>query len=178
MLKSIKPLLFLCLLLPAPIEAVAADRAAVPDSANQQSAPQAAASSSQTDNGTVESFFQITKTQRNAQASSLPQPAVVPMAAPKKTPARGLSRSLWHVLDNMGVPMFSGFDPCIDPSIGGTYAIPAPKLPRERTLVRDQQKEVTAASTNTRLPDPTSATAPPQKLPASELDGVDLPSPQ
>lgn len=176
MLKSIKPLLFLCLLLPTPVQAVAADTAAGPT--NQQSAPQAAPSSAQTDNGTVESFFQITKKQRNAQASLLMQPAVVPVSAAKKTPARGLSRSVWHVLDNMGVPMFSGFAPCIDPSISGTYAISAPKLPRERILVRDQQKDVTAASTNTRLPDPTSTTAPPQKLPASELEGVDLPNPQ
>jgi hypothetical protein len=63
----------------------------------------------------VEAFFQIAPT---VQANPVPQ---------AKTHS-GAYRAIWHVMDNIGVPMFGNKDPDIDPALSRPFVMP-PVLP-------------------------------------------------
>lgn len=128
--------------------------------------------------GSVESFFQINPQTRNSRQNLLMQPAVVP---PKNKANRSVPhyayRFVWHVLDNLGVPMFFGHDSPIDPSITGTYVIQSPKLPRERAVAKELEKSISQSRQPVTEPT-TSQPVPAQKIPESELEGVKLPTPR
>ena len=88
---------------------------------------------------TVDTFFQC-------------PPAALPQAQ-SKSKTRGPGRFLWHVLDNLGVPMFYSTDEDLDPTINRAFAMPAPPVPGK-----------------------TGGQVTPQKIPDSELEGTE-PSP-
>jgi hypothetical protein len=126
----------------------------------------------------VESFFQI-GARRSAQGV-LMQPATVTSSAAseRKSRSHGLYRCIWHILDNAGVPMFVGHESYIDPSISGRYLIPSPKLLRDSALAKELEKATTGATQPPPSPAPTASQPMPQKIPASELEGVVLPAPR
>lgn len=141
----------------------------------------------------VESFFQIDPTKRNSPQNLLMQSATVASSTNNKNKSLpyDLYRGVWHVLDNVGIPMFFGQDPYIDPSISRTYLIPSPKLPSERAAEKElSNKNNNAASQLPSVPPSTSAQSTstntqsiniqsmPQKIPESELEGVTLPAPR
>ena len=79
-----------------------------------------------------------------------------PVSSPEeqaKSKSAGPGRLLWHVLDNLGVPMFYGKDADLDPSLNRAFVMPSPPVP---------QKSGGPVS--------------PQKIPESELEGTE-PSP-
>jgi hypothetical protein len=88
---------------------------------------------------------------------------------------------LWHVLDNAGVPMFTGRSSDIDPSNRATTAIASPKLNGHGSPVNKEDSKGDTATNQ--VPAPQAAQhsdAPPPKIPESELEGTiyDLPSKQ
>lgn len=98
---------------------------------------------STTEKNTVESFFQC---------NSLNIPVKTKTSIKKKTSLLGgAGKVLWHVLDNLGVPMFVGKDSDLDPSLRQAYVMPSPVVSRQ-----------------------TIAPVIPQKIPESELEGTDV----
>lgn len=87
----------------------------------------------------VETFFQC-------------QPIVSPQVQ-NKPESHGPGRLLWHVLDNLGVPMLYGKDSDLDPSLNRTFIMPSPPVLQK-----------------------SGAPVTPQKIPTSELEGTE-PSP-
>jgi hypothetical protein len=106
------------------------------------------------------------------------QPPVAQYAKPAKESSvpHDLYRFVWHVLDDAGVPMFFGLGPYIDPTIGQTYIIAAPKLPRAHAVDKQLEKSIITPA----APASTSTTTEPapEKIPESELEGVPLPEPR
>lgn len=97
---------------------------------------------------------------------------------------------MWHVLDNIGVPMFSGnHDESLDPSIRRYYVNPplpeidAHKTPRTAKNSKEIVIESPARQTQESHSQQTSASGTTSsaamtiqpKIPASELEGIDLP---
>jgi hypothetical protein len=88
---------------------------------------------------TVDTFFQC--------------PPAAPSEGQRQSKARGPGRFVWHVLDNLGVPMFYSKDADLDPTINRAFAMPLPPVLEK-----------------------TNGPVTPQKIPASELEGTE-PSP-
>jgi len=152
-----------------------------PASSSDRAAPSSATTSNQTPEGnSVESFFQIDPANRNSAQNLLMQSATVtaPTTDKRKTVPHYFYRGLWHLLDNAGVPMFFGHDSYLDPSIRETYHIDSPKLPSERAVERDPEKAVASPSKPAAPQKPATTQSAPQKIPASELEGVPLPAPR
>ena len=127
----------------------------------------------------VESFFQIDTKPRNNPQSLLMQPATAATKSNRNSHMFRPDRFVWHVLDNMGVPMFFGnHDSYLDPSLRESYVIPSPKLPNEKDVVKEIETSPSPRIPN--FPQPTSATSESihQKIPESELEGVPLPAPR
>ena len=69
---------------------------------------------------------------------------------PKQSILKSTGKVIWHTLDNLGVPMFVGKDNDLDPSLSKAYVMPPPAISSK-----------------------TIAPVTPQKIPESELDGID-----
>lgn len=100
---------------------------------------QPAASSSST--GSIESFFQCNQSVASQNTQT------------KKQKGSHLGKALWHVLDNLGVPMVLSKDGDLDPSLRHPASMPL-----------DSVGQTTGLS-------PTLRPDPPQKIPARELEG-------
>ncbi len=90
--------------------------------------------------GSVESFFECSAplaTQKIKSKSTKPLPNKV-------------GKTLWHVLDNLGIPMFVGKDNDLDPALSRNTNTYAPTT--EQTIISPS----------------------PQKIPESELEGTDI----
>jgi hypothetical protein len=121
-----------------------------------------------TDNS-VASFFQLPPSQPANQTTS---------GASKKASVR---RMVWHVMDNMGVPMIVGKDNDMDPSINRADGMPPIQVPTMASLKKmDKQIKHNEETAN----EPATANAVPNgnaalhKIPQSELEGVELPAPR
>src|SRR5271170_3713416 len=95
---------------PAASLAPASVPSAPPSPALRETVAKDSAATSQ--DNSVESFFQIDSKKRNSAQSVLMQPATVSSSASNKSKSTfdSLGRCMWHVLDNLGVPMFFGQD--------------------------------------------------------------------
>jgi hypothetical protein len=124
------------------------------------SIPQGAAN-----NQSIESFFQISPS--------------INVVADKAAPAQdhshlgGIARALYHVLDNVGIPVPYKNNADLDPSI----TVPPPELSVE--VKRLEKVSPPASQTSSQsLPQPPQLSQPnQQKIPTSELEGVELPTP-
>jgi hypothetical protein len=121
-----------------------------------------------TDNS-VASFFQLPPSQPANQTTS---------GASKKASVR---RMVWHVMDNMGVPMIVGKDNDMDPSINRADGMPPIQVPTMAGFKKmDKQIKHNEETAN----EPATANAVPNgnaalhKIPQSELEGVELPAPR
>lgn len=101
-----------------------------------------------TETGSIETFFQCPPSEPRANKQSAPAKIV-------KSPAK----LLWHVLDNLGVPMIVGKDNDLDPSLTHTRFIP-PELPH--------------AGKNGSSSDVGPSPNIPEKIPQSELEGTEV----
>jgi hypothetical protein len=81
-------------------------------------------------------------------------------------------KMLWHVLDNIGVPMFGKTDLEIDPSIKTTNVIPPPKLPSERALLKGAGETAITENKATEQAGSQNAQSAQKKIPDSELEGT------
>jgi hypothetical protein len=130
----------------------------------------------------VEAFFQVSPSKRNSpQNLSMQAETFISTEANKsKSHSNGVSRCIWHILDNAGIPMFWGQDTSyIDPSIRETYLTPPPKLPGEGAAVKEIEKTTTTQVSQPPLqPATANSSAMLQKIPESELEGVPLPTPR
>ena len=136
----------------------------------------------------VESFFQIGVAKADNSQGALMQPVrtVTTLHQVKcKSLPHALYRLVWHVMDNMGVPMFFGQDHCdVDHGIQTTYVIPSPKLPPERAIekltpVTTQQPDSTTAQSESHhiYESQLEGSINTHQIPESELEGVRLPTP-
>jgi len=130
-----------------------------------------------TGGSTIESVFDLGPVKHSkpvqdarAQAASLDERAT---AKESKEPAmKGMSRALWHVLDNVGVPMVFHKENDLDPAIDTSHWMPPAMVP--------DLKRVNAPSAN---PKQTVIESTAQiengnihKIPQSELEGIELPT--
>jgi len=92
----------------------------------------------ETDTGSIGSFFQCP----TATASSKKNK--------NNSPLKGSGRFIWHVMDNIGIPVPTGSEEDLDPSLKQPYAMPLPKMLKEPAYPSN-----------------------PQKIPESELEGTD-----
>lgn len=124
----------------------------------------------------IESFFQIPA--RTSLPSSVGSGPPLTINEPPTTRTQrishhsGVGRFLYHVLDNAGVPVPCGKDAELDPSL----AAPATELAVDSKRLERISPSSSGSAQN-------SQTAPafhsnPQKIPESELEGVELPAPR
>ncbi|HEY9679370.1 MAG TPA: hypothetical protein V6C76_15285 [Drouetiella sp.] len=123
----------------------------------------------------LETFFQLTGGQRNPDTSDSPSSTEKKKAgadsAALSTPDAAHNKStanfLWHVLDNIGVPISKGnHDPSMDPRIKEKMSIP----PYKNTASLNSNS---ATQENPFMPPGQGAPTTTHKIPESELQGVD-----
>ncbi len=128
----------------------------------------APAKTPQADNS-VSAFFQVPTNPANNQAT------------PPTTKKTSVKRLVWHVMDNMGVPMLVGKDNDMDPSISSSNAMPPVQVPTMASL-RKMDKQIKHNEAITTEPATANAVSSGQavlhKIPQSELEGVELPAPR
>ncbi len=173
--------------LPPPTIPPEVTQTALPKDANQGAAPPAASEKKagttvevnlrppipqQQPNGNLESFFDI---QPEPQATAKKQR---PESKAERSLSHRLYRLTWHVLDNIGIPMFFGFnDSDLDPSLAEGRGLPTDASVGKTNITdktakdkKDAQKGMvdgsTTGSTSEALP------SLPKKIPASELEGT------
>jgi len=116
----------------------------------------------------VAAFFQVPANQSDNHAEP----------PPKK---RSVGRLVWHVMDNMGIPMIVGKDNDLDPSLRGSQLTPPTQVPTMASLRKMDKQFKHNQETTT---EPSTANAVPMsdtilhKIPQSELEGVELPAPR
>ena len=128
------------------------------------------------DNNSVQSFFQCGTVQNLGDNNSTIH----------KTQNKSLIKTtgsvMWHILDNLGVPLFIGKDNDLDPSIDrNSYGMPPLNLPA--TVIKIKKTNTVNKITPETTPQPSLSTpevppTTPQKIPQSELEGVELPAPK
>jgi hypothetical protein len=111
---------------------------ALPAQRNQNNNPTVGLAQIGTRTGSIESFFQCPPTVASAQKDR------------KSTPLRSSGRLIWHVMDNIGIPVPTGSEEDLDPSLKQPYVMPLPKMLKEPKYPSN-----------------------PQKIPESELEGTD-----
>ncbi|HEY9682402.1 MAG TPA: hypothetical protein V6C86_12550 [Oculatellaceae cyanobacterium] len=124
--------------------------------------------------GSLESYFDMRSNSLKPHENSLSTFAARAASAQgEKKPSAG--RFLWHVFDNLGVPMKTDREPFIDPSLVDASPVSVPALPKEKELMSQMR---TAAGQRAQEPAQTKAITgqPFQKIPESELEGVTLPA--
>jgi hypothetical protein len=126
----------------------------------------------QPQSSSVESFFQLTKTlpeivPNNSQATT---PKSAPSGKSNSLPAN-FGRLLWHILDNAGVPMNANHDSDLEPSIVKGVDWPFTK---PSTTAVSHNGAVKAPGNLERLQFNENQGAP-QKIPQSELEGIEVP---
>jgi len=132
----------------------------------------------------IEAFFQIPPSSPSASVRPTGKRTNQPLQAPLSQAAQGanqsdrsfhVGRALYHVLDNIGVPLPYNKNEALDPSLKmapSELSVAAEKLPSAATTV-------TSESQTHKQTDPKqSAQSTAAKIPESELEGVELPAPR
>lgn len=123
--------------------------------------------------GSVESFFQIPSDTKVQPATSTSKT----LESSRQPVRHSLFRGAWHILDNLGIPMFYGPDNTdLDPSIPSSFKMPPLKFPRDKEL----DKRTSASDAELKPPasvgTASTTSAPPanreEKIPQSELEGT------
>jgi hypothetical protein len=135
------------------------------------------------EDNSVESFFQCGPTpapgdQRdnsNHQSTGLPLHRSS-REVQQKSSLRAAGRIVWHILDNIGVPMFVGKDRDLDPSIDRSNWMPPPTVSTKVTALK--KMEQSSASAIPESAGPSTSQGNGHKIPESELEGVELPAPK
>jgi hypothetical protein len=119
--------------------------ASVPLNTTSQGLPAA------TQGGTTEPQPTLTPATNSVESFFKCPPTTAQKAHEKESPVKSAGKFVWHVLDNLGVPLPVNKDSDLDPSLRQPYVMPLPKT-----------------SSQIIIP-PT-----PQKIPESELEGTDV----
>jgi hypothetical protein len=110
--------------------------------------------------------------------TSMPQAASSPAKQPRSLPVTA-GRVVWHILDNIGVPMLIGKDNDLDPSIDRQSSMPPMPVSTKVTALKKSDLENISANQATRQSvDQSSVQANTHRIPESELEGVELPAPK
>jgi hypothetical protein len=123
----------------------------------------------------VESYFDMRATTMKPREYPLSAAAARNASAQNEKKASA-GRLLWHVFDNLGVPVKTDREPFVDPSlVDSPTGVVAPVVPKEKELLSQRRSAAAQGS-----PDPAQTKAitgqPFQKIPESELEGVTLPA--
>jgi hypothetical protein len=122
------------------------------DQNNSTRLTEPAASSGPSRTSPVEAFFQVA-------------PAAPPSTALKQ---HGRTYSvLWHVMDNIGIPMFGNKDPDIDPALSHPFVMP-PQAPGKNAEHTDAAVGASAPQTKPTIIDPQAAAQNPSDLAADD----------
>ncbi len=119
----------------------------------------------------VESYFRF-RNPKQIDSSSTSGEQEMARAHQAKSSKGSVGRAIWHILDNVGVPMFSGdTSPDLDPRLSRDYVDPPmPSSDANRTkssvLETTDKTTDTSASSGSRLGSP--------KIPESELQGTEF----
>jgi hypothetical protein len=130
----------------------------------------------QPQNNSVESFFQL-KAKPSLSPSPLPPSEAALQAKSAATSKNesslgGIGRLIWHTLDNVGIPMFVGKDNDLDPSLRNDY-VPLSNSNKDHSSKNSSNRTVSTSGTFERII-PHNSESPPQKIPQSELEGIEV----
>lgn len=131
----------------------------------------------------LDSFFQLSPQVQSVLREgkvSVNTPVTAPALSPPRRTVSGetkddglhLGRAMYHILDNIGVPMPYKNKSDLDPSI----IVPPPSFSVEARKLEKVNINHSPAAAET-VPEFPKAFQPAPKIPASELEGVDLPAP-
>jgi hypothetical protein len=115
----------------------------------------------------VESYFRF-RNPKAIDSSSTKGEQEMARAHQTKSSKGSVKRAIWHILDNVGVPMFSGdMSPDLDPRLSRDYVDPPmPSIDANRTRSSLVETTDTSVSSGSRLGSP--------KIPESELQGTEF----